>query len=77
MQEQQTQIAPALYSSKLPTKSQTYFFDVRAAKNGSKYVSITQSRIKEGQRIRNTVTVFSDQLDAFNQVFAEAQSKTL
>ena len=72
MQEQQ-QITPALYSTKLPTKSQTYFFDVKAAKNGSKYLTITQSRIKDGQKFRNTISVFSDQLDAFNQVLAETQ----
>lgn len=72
MQEQQ-QITPALFSTKLPTKSQTYFFDVKAAKNGNKYLTITQSRIKDGQKFRSSVNVFSDQIDAFNQLFAETQ----
>lgn len=72
MQEQQPKIS-ALFSTKLPTKSQTYFFDVKAAKNGSKYLTITQSRIKDGQKFRNSVMIFSDQIDAFNQLFAETQ----
>jgi len=76
MQEQQPQ-TPALYSTKLPTKSQTYFFDVKAAKNGSKYLTITQSRIKDGQKLRNSLIVFSDQLEAFAQVFEEAKQKAV
>ena len=77
MQEQQTQQPqnPALYSAKLPTKSQTYFFDVKTAKNGSKYLTITQSRIQDGQKFRNSVIVFSDDLDGFNRVFAETQAQ--
>ena len=72
MQEQQ-QYTPALYSTKLPTKSQTYFFDVRAAKNGNKYLTITQSRMKDGQPVRNSLIVFADQMEAFNKAFAESQ----
>jgi hypothetical protein len=76
MQEQQ-QPTPALFSTKLPTKSQTYFFDVKAAKNGSKYLTITQSRIKDGQKFRNSVIVFSDQLEAFSQIFEEAKQQAV
>ena len=76
MQEQpQQQITPALYSTKLPTKSQTYFFDVKAAKNGNKYLNITQSRIKDGQKFRNTISLFQSDLEGFNAIFAEAQEK--
>lgn len=76
MQEQQPQ-NPALFSTKLPTKSQTYFFDVKAAKNGSKYLAITQSRIKDGQKFRNSLIVFSDQLEAFAAIFEEAKQKAV
>jgi len=76
MQEQQ-QFAPALYSTKLPTKSQTYFFDVKEAKNGHKYLTITQSSIRGGQKFRNSLIVFGDQLEAFSQIFAEAKQKTI
>jgi len=73
MQEQPT-YTPALFSTKLPTKSQTYFFDVKAAKNGNKYLTITQSRIKDGQKFRNSVMVFEDEIEAFNALFAETQA---
>ena len=76
MQEQQNQIQPALFSTKLPTKSQTYFFDVRAAKNGNKYLTVTQSRVtKDGQKFRNTISVFASDLADFNSAFAETQEK--
>jgi hypothetical protein len=70
MQEQQ-QVTPALYSTKLPTKSQTYFFDVKKAKNGNRYITITQSRIWDGKPIRNSVIIFEDQIEAFNHIFTE------
>lgn len=69
MQEQQP--TQALYSTKLPTKSQTYFFDVKEAKNGNRYVTITQSRIWNGKPVRNSVIIFADQLEAFNHIFTE------
>ena len=74
MQEQPLQ-HPSLFSTKLPTKSHTYFFDVKEAKNGNKYLTITQSRIKDGQHFRNSVIVFSDTLADFSQAFEEIKQK--
>lgn len=72
----QSQIQPALYSQNLKTSSQTYFFDVKAAKNGNQYLNITQSRInKDGQKFRSTITVFLDQIKEFAQVFEEVKQK--
>jgi len=76
MQEQQPSMpSPALYSQNLKTKSKTYFFDVKAAKNGNKYLSITESRIKDGQKFRSTITVFPDNLQAFSEAVAQMQAK--
>jgi hypothetical protein len=66
---------PALYSQNLQTKSQTYFFDVRQAKNGNKYMTITQSWIKDGQKFRNTLSLFANNLEEFNKAFAESQEQ--
>jgi len=66
---------PAIYSQNLKTKGQTYFFDVKAAKNGNKYLSISQSWMKDGQGHRSTVTVFKDNLDQFSQAVMELQDK--
>ena len=67
---------PPLFSQNLKTKSNTYFFDVKAAKNGNKYLNITETRMqKDGQKFRNTITVFSNNLEEFNRAFAEIQEK--
>ena len=66
---------PAIYSQNLKTKGQTYFFDVKAAKNGNKYLSISQSWIRDGQGHRGTVTVFQSDMEAFLQAMAEAQDQ--
>jgi hypothetical protein len=67
---------PALHSANLRASNKTYFFDVKAAKNGNKYLTITESSInKEGQKYRGTVTVFQDQLQNFNQTFQEMSEK--
>jgi Protein of unknown function (DUF3276) len=75
MPEQLHTITPPLYSQNLKTKGKTYFFDVRAAKNGGKYISISETWTKDGQKHRSTVTVFKDNLDEFSQVIGELQEK--
>ena len=65
----------SLHSQNVQTKSKTYFFDVKEAKNGNKYLSITESRMKDGQRMRSTITVFPDNLQAFTQTLQEVQEK--
>jgi len=71
---EQTHIQP-IYSESLKTKGQTYFFDVREAKNGKKYLMITASRIKEGEKLRSTITVFPDNLQEFGKTVAKMQEK--
>ena len=67
--------SPALYSQNLKTKGKTSFFDVKAAKNGNKYMNITESWMKDGQKFRSTITIFSNNLEEFNQAFAQTQEK--
>lgn len=71
-QELQT---PVIYSQNIKAKGQTYFFDVKAAKNGNKYLSISQSWIRDGQGHRSTLTVFKNDLEQFSQAVAELQEK--
>jgi hypothetical protein len=66
---------PALHSANIQTKSNSYFFDVRVAKNGHQYLCITESHSKDGQRFRNSIMVFPEQLQAFNQIVTEMSSK--
>lgn len=75
MPEQVIQQNPSLYSQNLKTKGQTYFFDVKAAKNGNKYLTISQSWIKDGQGHRGSVTVFQNDLQEFLKTMDEVQDK--
>ena len=75
MQENSSQQNPPIYSQNLKTKGQMYFFDVKAAKNGNKYLSISQSWIKDGQGHRGNVTVFQNDLQEFLGALIEAQDK--
>ena len=75
MPEQTHTPTPALFSQTLQTKGNTYFFDVKAAKNGNKYLSITESQTKDGQRFRSAITVFGNTLEDFNQAFAKTQEQ--
>ena len=75
MSEQLQVASPSLHSKTIQTKSNSYFFDVKAAKNGNKYLIITESRIKDGQKYRNSVMVFSNNLQQFAEGFAEMADK--
>ncbi|MDR3642761.1 MAG: DUF3276 family protein [Candidatus Doudnabacteria bacterium] len=75
MQENSSQQTPPIYSQNLKTKGQMYFFDVKAAKNGHKYLSIGQSWIKDGMGHRGNVTVFQNDLQEFLKALNEAQEK--
>jgi hypothetical protein len=66
---------PAIYSQNLKTKGKTYFFDVKQAKNGNKYLAISESWIKDGQKHRSTLTIFSDNLGEFSQAVSQMQEK--
>lgn len=73
MQENSSQQNPPIFSQTLKTKGQNYFFDVKAAKNGNKYLSISQSWIKDGHG--GTVTVFQSDMQEFTKAMSEALDK--
>lgn len=77
MQENTMQQNPPLYSQELKTKGKMYFFDVKEAKNGAKYVRISENWMKNGQQFRGTVTVFKEQLEDFAKTFGEMAEKTM
>ena len=66
----------ALFSQNLKAKGKTYYFDVRQAKNGNKYLSISESWTdKDGQKKRSTLTVFSEHLKEFGSILSQMQGK--
>ena len=72
---EETTITPALFSQNLKTKSKMYFFNVRVAKNGTKYLNISENWIKDGQKFRNTLTVFKDSIKEFTDAVTQMQEK--
>jgi hypothetical protein len=53
----------------------TYFVDVREAKNGTKYLSISETKITGDQKKeRVTVRVFGDSIEEFKQAVNDAVS---
>jgi hypothetical protein len=63
----------AIYSTMIRAGKTTYFVDVKEAKNGAKYLSISESRIDaDEKRQRTTLRVFGESVEQFRQAVAEA-----
>jgi len=67
-----------LFTKTIKAGKTTYFVNVKEAKNKSKYITITESRLnpdaKEGEKKfnRKSVTVFDNQAEKFRDAFEEA-----
>ncbi|HTX99155.1 MAG TPA: DUF3276 family protein [Bacteroidota bacterium] len=63
----------ALYSTMVRSGRTTYFVDVREAKNGNRYISISESKVdNDDKRTRSTVRVFGETVEQFRQAVDEA-----
>ncbi len=62
----------AIYSTMVRAGKTTYFVDVKAAKNGSKYLSISENKLEGEEKKRSTVRVFGETIDQFRQAIDEA-----
>jgi hypothetical protein len=62
----------AIFSKTIKTKGRTYFLDVKEASNGSKYLTICESRKVDGEWQRNRIMVFENDIPAFYQGLKEA-----
>ncbi len=65
----------ALFSKSLKAGDRTYFFDVKAAKNNSKYLTIAETRrSKEDEKkfTRSSVMIFENQVENFRNALTEA-----
>jgi len=66
----------AIYSKRLSTGGKTYFFDVREAQSGDRYLQITESRLKQnGERYRSNIVVFKEHFNEFRQALEEIAKK--
>ncbi len=63
----------SIFSTMVRAGRSTYFVDVRQAKNGNRFLSISESRIDaEDKRQRATVRVFGDSVEPFRLAINEA-----
>ena len=69
----------AIFSTTVPAKGKTYFFDVKQAQGGnqSKYIQITESRMQDDKRVRSTIVIFPSNLEAFTQAFEQAKQNAV
>lgn len=65
--------ANALFSTMVRAGRTTYFVDVKEAKNGTRYISISENRLTADQKKeRATVRVFGDSITEFQQAINDA-----
>jgi hypothetical protein len=62
------------FSKMIKAGRNTYFVDVKEAKNGNKYLAITESRF-DGEKARKTsIRVFGEAIGEFGRTISEAVS---
>ncbi len=64
----------ALYSTMVKSGKTTYFIDLKEAKNGNKYLSISESKIEGEERKRSTIRVFGETIDQLKKAIEEASA---
>ena len=62
-----------VFSSMVRSGRTTYFIDVKEAKNGKKYLAITETRIDaDDKKNRSVIRVFAESIPSFQQAVNEA-----
>ncbi len=63
----------ALFSTMVKSGRTTYFVDVKEAKNGNKFIAISENRLDaDDKKQRSTIRVFGETVDQFRQAVDEA-----
>ena len=62
----------ALYSTMVRSGRTTYFVDLKEAKNGNKYLAITESKINGDQKQKMTIRVFGETVEEFRKAINDA-----
>ncbi|MGD0036630.1 MAG: DUF3276 family protein [Bacteroidota bacterium] len=63
-----------LFSTAVKAGKNTYFVDVKEAKNGNKYLAITESQINGDSKKKTTIRVFGEAIGQLSQAVAEAEA---
>jgi hypothetical protein len=68
----------AIYSTMVRSGRTTYFVDVKEAKNGSRFIAISESRLdQDDKKQRTTVRVFGESVAQFRQAVDEAAATVM
>ena len=68
----------SIYSTMIRAGRVTFFIDVKEAKNGAKYLSISEHRIDvDSKKSRLTIRVFGESMEQFQQAITEAVTSAL
>jgi hypothetical protein len=62
----------ALFSTMVRSGRTTYFVDLKEAKNGNKYLSLSENRINGDEKKRVTLRVFGESIEEFRKAVDEA-----
>lgn len=62
----------SLYSTMVRSGKTTYFVDIKEAKNGNKYLSISENRLNGEEKKRTTVRVFGESIPEFKKAIEDA-----
>lgn len=62
----------ALYSTMVRSGRTTYFVDLKEAKNGHKYLSISESKINGEKKEKTTIRVFGEAINEFRRAIDDA-----
>ena len=68
-QKKDQQQRKELFKEKVTAGSRTYFFDIKEATNGSRYLTINESKKVGDKNEYNRIFVFEDQMSAFTEGF--------
>lgn len=62
----------AIYSNTIKAGRTSFFIDVKEAKNGNNYLSITENKFDGEKNLRSTIRVFGESVEKFRQAIDEA-----
>ncbi len=62
----------ALFSTMVRSGRTTYFIDLKEAKNGNKYLALSENKIDGEEKKRVTLRVFGDSIEEFRKAVDEA-----
>jgi hypothetical protein len=62
---------PAIFSTRVTQGKRTFFFDVKNTKEAKPYLKITESSLKDGQKQKSYMTIFSNEMNDFKRAIEE------